>query len=61
MQYSDSYSPSVVKDIKELNKQINTTENSEEILKLRLKRLNKALEMSSPIFGKPYRAMFPWN
>jgi hypothetical protein len=58
--YGQEFNPSVIKDVKEINEKINKETNSEEILKLRLQRLYRGMELNTSIYQRNYRSYFPY-
>lgn len=58
--YGQEFNYSVVKDINEINKKLEKETDSEEILKLRLQRLYKGMEINTGIYKRNYRNYFPY-
>lgn len=58
--YGFELNPSAIKSINEINEKIENEKNSEELLKLRLQRFYKGLELSSNPYQRNSRTYFPY-
>lgn len=58
--YGRSINPDVVKDIKDLNEKIEKETNPEEVLKLKLQRLYRGMEINGGLNMRSYGAYFPY-
>lgn len=58
--YGHEYDPNVVKDVKELTEKIENTQDAEELLKLRMQRLYRGMEMISTPMTRNYRGYYPY-
>lgn len=58
--YGRSISPDVVKDIKDLNEKIKKETDPEEVLKLKLQRLYRGMELNGGMEIRPFGAYFPY-
>ncbi len=58
--YGRSISPDVVKDIKDLNEKIKKETDPDEVLKLKLQRLYKGMELNGGMGIRPFGAYFPY-
>lgn len=57
--YGNGFNPNVMKDIKSINEKIEGEKNSEELLKLRLQRLYRGMELNTG-YSRPYAGYFPY-
>lgn len=58
--YGQQYDPDVLKDLKKINENIEKAEDSEEMLKLRMQRLYRGMEIMSTPMTRNYRGYFPY-
>ena len=58
--YGQEYDPNVLKDLQKINENIEKTEDSEELLKLRLQRLYRGMEIMSTPMTRNYRGYYPY-
>lgn len=58
--YGNGFNPEVLKDVKSLNEKIEKEQNSEEIMKLRLQRLYRGMELNTGLSTRPYRGYYPY-
>lgn len=57
--YGNGLNPEVIKDVKELNEKIEKEKDAEELLKLRMQRLCRGMELNTGVI-RPYRGYFPY-
>ena len=58
--YGQEFNSNVVKDINEINEKLENETDQEEVLKLRLQRLYRGMELNSNIQGRSFRTYFPY-
>lgn len=58
--YGQEYDAQALKDIKSINEKIEKEKDSEELLKLRLQRLYRGMELVSTPMYRNYRGYFPY-
>jgi hypothetical protein len=58
--YGQQYDSQVLKDIKSINDKINKETDREELLKLRLQRLYRGMELVSTPMSRNYRGYYPY-
>jgi hypothetical protein len=58
--YGQQYDPDVLKDLKKINENIEKAEDSEEMLKLRMQRLYRGMEIMSTPMTRNYRGYYPY-
>lgn len=58
--YGNEFNPSIVKDINDINKKIEKETDSEELLKLRLQRLYRGMELNTSIYKRNIRNYYPY-
>ena len=58
--YGQEYDPQVLKDIKTINEKIEKEIDNEELLKLRLQRLYRGMELVSTPMSRNYRGYYPY-
>ena len=58
--YGQEFNSSVVKDINEINEKLENETDQEKILKLRLQRLYRGMELNSNIHGRNFRTFYPY-
>lgn len=58
--YGNGFNPEVLKDVKELNEKIEKEQDPEEILRLRMQRLCRGMELNAGINQRSFRSMFPY-
>ena len=58
--YGQQYDPDVLRDLKKINENIEKAEDSEEMLKLRMQRLYRGMEIMSTPMTRNYRGYYPY-
>ena len=62
--YGNMVNPDVIKDIKKINEELEEAtkekKDAEEILKLRLQRLYRGMEINTGLTTRPYGGYFPY-
>ena len=58
--YGMGYDPSVLKDVRELTEKIDNSKDSEELLKLRMQRLYRGMEIMSTPMTRNYSGYYPY-
>ena len=58
--YGQEYDTQVLKDIKTINERIEKEIDNEELLKLRLQRLYRGMELISTPMSRNYRGYYPY-
>jgi hypothetical protein len=58
--YGQQYDSQVLKDIKSINDKIDKETDREELLKLRLQRLYRGMELVSTPMSRNYRGYYPY-
>lgn len=58
--YGQEFNSSVVKDVNMLNEKLEKETDPEEILKLRLQRLYKGMELNTNIYQRNPRTLYPY-
>lgn len=58
--YGQEYDPNVLKDLSEINKKMNNAESEEEILRLRMLRLYRGMELNSSNMTRGFRGYYPY-
>lgn len=58
--YGNNFNHSVLKDIEKINEKINKETSEEEILKLKLQRLYRGMEINSNISKRGLRGYYPY-
>ena len=58
--YGNNFDSDVVKDINEFNKKIESEQSPEELLKLRLQRLYRGMELNGGISRRNMRGYYPY-
>lgn len=58
--YGNGLNPSVLKDVKDISKKIEETKDADELLKLRMQRLYRGMELNTTTYGRPYRGLYPY-
>lgn len=58
--YGNNFNESAVKDINELNEKIKTEQDPEELLKLRMQRLCRGLEINANSSKRNLRGYYPY-
>jgi hypothetical protein len=58
--YGQEYDPNVLKDLQKINENIEKAEDSEELLKLRLQRLYRGMEIMSTPMTRNYMGYYPY-
>jgi len=58
--YGNGFNPEILKDVKSLNEKIEKEKDPEEVMKLRLQRLYRGMELNTGIMGHPYSGYYPY-
>ena len=58
--YGQEYDAQALRDIKSINEKIEKEKDSEELLKLKLQRLYRGMELVSTPMSRNYRGYFPY-
>ena len=58
--YGQEFNPEVMKDIEKINNKLETEQDSEEILKLKLQRLYRGMEIGYNYNQRNPRTLFPY-
>ena len=58
--YGQQYDPNVLKDLKEINSKLENSNDNEELLKLRMQRLYRGMELYSTPMTRNYRGYYPY-
>ena len=58
--YGQQYDPNVLKDLKEINSKLENSNDKEELLKLRMQRLYRGMEIMSTPMTRNYRGYYPY-
>ena len=58
--YGQQYDPNVLKDLKEINSKLENSNDTEELLKLRMQRLYRGMELYSTPMTRNYRGYYPY-
>ncbi len=58
--YGRDFNPEVMKDLKDLNEKIEKEQDPEELLRLRMQRMMRGLEINSGLSMRPFGAYFPY-
>ena len=58
--YGQQYDPNVLKDLKEINSKLENSNDKEELLKLRMQRLYRGMELYSTPMTRNYRGYYPY-
>lgn len=58
--YGQQYDTNVLKDLKKINEKIEKSESEDEILKLKLQRLYRGMELMSTPMSRNYRGYYPY-
>ena len=58
--YGNGFDPNVVKDVKELNEKIKKESNAEELMKLKMQRLLRGMELNTGLNTRTYRGYYPY-
>jgi hypothetical protein len=58
--YGQEYDPNVLKDLKTINENLENAEDNEEILKLKMQRLYRGMEIMSTPMTRNYRGYYPY-
>lgn len=58
--YGQEFNSNVVKNINEINEKLENETDQEEVLKLRLQRLYRGMELNSNFQGRSFRTYFPY-
>ena len=57
--YGNEYDPNVMKDVQDLNEKIEKSNDKDELLKLRMQRLYRGMELNTGL-SRPYAGYFPY-
>ena len=58
--YGNNFNSNVIKDINDINKKIEIEESPEELLKLRMQRLCRGMELNTGYTGRNIRGYYPY-
>lgn len=58
--YGQEYDPNVLKDLRTINENLENAEDDEEILKLKMQRLYRGMEIMSTPLTRNYRGYYPY-
>ena len=58
--YGQEYNPEVLKDLKKINENLEKAESKEEILKLKMERLYRGMELMSNPMSRNYKGYYPY-
>lgn len=58
--YGQEFDLGVINDINNINEKLENEKDPEEILKLRMQRLCRGMEMNTSIYKRNYRNYFPY-
>jgi hypothetical protein len=58
--YGQEFDLGVINDINNINEKLENEKDPEEILKLRMQRLYRGMEMNTSIYKRNYRNYFPY-
>ena len=58
--YGQEFNQNIVKDVNKLNEKIEKETDPEEILKLRLQRLYRGMELNTNIYQRNPRTIYPY-
>jgi hypothetical protein len=58
--YGQEFNPNVIKDVNELNKEIEKETDQEKLMNLRLKRLYRGMELNTNLQQRSFRTLYPY-
>jgi hypothetical protein len=58
--YGNGFNPEVVKDVKDINEKIEKEKNADELLRLRMQRLLRGMELNNGLTTRTYRGYYPY-
>ena len=58
--YGQEFNSDVIKDVKKLNEKIESETDPEELLKLRMQRLYRGMEINTAVYKRNYQNLFPF-
>lgn len=58
--YGQEFNPNVIKDVTELNKEIEKETDQEKLMNLRLKRLYRGMELNTNLQQRNFRTLYPY-
>lgn len=58
--YGQEFNPNVIKDVTELNKEIEKEVDQEKLMNLRLKRLYRGMELNTNLQQRSFRTFYPY-
>ena len=58
--YGQEFNPNVMKDVTELNKEIEKETDQEKLMNLRLKRLYRGMELNTNLQQRSFRTLYPY-
>ena len=58
--YGQEFNPNVIKDVNELNKEIEKETDQEKLMNLRLKRLYRGMELITNLQQRSFRTLYPY-
>jgi hypothetical protein len=58
--YGQEFNPNVIKDVNDLNEQIEKETDQEKLMNLRLKRLYRGMELNTNLQQRSFRTLYPY-
>lgn len=58
--YGQEFNPNVIKDVNNLNEQIEKETDQEKLMNLRLKRLYRGMELNTNLQQRGFRTLYPY-
>lgn len=58
--YGQEFNPNAIKDINDLNEQIEKETDQEKLMNLRLKRLYRGMELNTNLQQRNFRTLYPY-
>ena len=58
--YGQEFNPNVIKDVNDLNEQIEKETDQEKLMNLRLKRLYRGMELNTNVQQRSFRTLYPY-
>ena len=58
--YGQEFNPNVIKDVNNLNEQIEKETDQEKLMNLRLKRLYRGMELNTNLQQRSFRTLYPY-
>ncbi len=58
--YGNGFNPEVVKDVKDINEKIEKEKDADELLRLRMQRLLRGMELNNGLATRTYRGYYPY-